>query len=210
MRITKLGHACLLVAEQGARLLIDPGIYTAHFETLADIDAVLITHSHADHVDRQRLAALLAASPTARVVADGMTADQLRADGFDAVAVAAGDRLDLAGAVVDVHGVQHTPIHPAIPVVANVGYLIGGRLFHPGDSFTLPESPVEILALPVAGPWLKLGEAIDHLTRARPAVAIPIHEAVLARPALSISYVTQHAPDGTEVITLDVGETLDR
>lgn len=210
MRITKLGHACLLIEEQGTRLLTDPGIYTEGFETLADIDAVLITHSHADHVDQSRLLTMLAGSPGAVVVADATTSESLRAAGVDVTTAAAGDRIELGGAVVEVFGERHTAIHPDIPTVANVGYLVAGRLFHPGDSFTLPDRPVEILAAPVAGPWLKLGEAIDFLRRAHAIVAIPIHEAVLARPASSIDYMKKLAPATTDLVVLEVGESLER
>jgi len=61
MKLTHLGHACLLVETGGARLLIDPGTMST-FEDVRDLDAVLVTHQHPDHVDASRLMALLAAS----------------------------------------------------------------------------------------------------------------------------------------------------
>ncbi len=69
MKLTHLGHACLLVETDDARLLIDPGTMST-FEDVRDLDAVLVTHQHADHVDAPRLAALLAANPGARLVVD--------------------------------------------------------------------------------------------------------------------------------------------
>jgi hypothetical protein len=51
-----------------------------------------------------------------------------------------GQELDLGGVGVRVAGRDHAVIHPDIPVVPNVGYLVGGRLFHPGDAFTPPGS----------------------------------------------------------------------
>jgi L-ascorbate metabolism protein UlaG (beta-lactamase superfamily) len=50
------------------RILFDPGTYSADFEELTGLDAVLITHEHPDHHDAERLARLAAANPQARVV----------------------------------------------------------------------------------------------------------------------------------------------
>src|SRR3712207_7144703 len=47
------------------------------------------------------------------------------------------------------HGELHAVVHPEIPRVANVGFLVGGVLFHPGDAFTVPSEPVATLLLPV-------------------------------------------------------------
>ncbi|HTF60591.1 MAG TPA: MBL fold metallo-hydrolase, partial [Actinomycetes bacterium] len=77
---------------------------------------------------------------------------------------------------------------PDIPVVPNVGYLVGGRLFHPGDAFTPPGQPVEVLAVPAGAPWLKVSEPIDYLRAVRPRVAVPVHDQVLSAAGRSIHY----------------------
>ena len=64
---------------------------------------------------------------------------------------------------MDVLGGEHAVIHPDIPVVANNAYLIDGTHLHPGDSFTPPPAPVDVLFLPTGAPWLKLSEAVDYL-----------------------------------------------
>jgi L-ascorbate metabolism protein UlaG (beta-lactamase superfamily) len=102
--------------------------------------------------------------------------------------VADGQELDVGGVGVRVAGRDHAVIHPDIPVVPNVGYLIGGRLFHPGDAFTEPGQPVEVLAVPAAAPWLKLSESIDYLRAVRPKVAVPVHDLVLSDAGRSIHY----------------------
>lgn len=208
MKITKYEHACLVVEEGDARLLVDPGSYTPGFESLDGITAVLVTHGHGDHVDIPRVVALAARTPGLRILADEASATALREAGREAESLRAGDRVDL-GIEVVVHGERHTPIHPDIPTVPNVALEFGGRFFHPGDSFTPPPAGIEVLGLPTGGPWLKLGEAIDYLRSSAPRIAIPIHEAVLARPGASIAYFEKLAPAGTEVRVLGIGESLE-
>jgi L-ascorbate metabolism protein UlaG (beta-lactamase superfamily) len=202
MRITKFRHSCLLVEEGDARLLLDPGSYSAGFEQLTGLTAVLVTHQHADHLDVDKLPALLERNPQAVLHTDAGTAEQLAAKGLTATPVHAGDVLDL-GARVRVVGRDHAVIHPDVPVVPNVGYLVAERFFHPGDSLTVPDAEVEVLAVPVAAPWLKSAEAVDYLRQVRPPAAVPIHDAVLAVPGLYYGLLERLAPPGTEIRVVD-------
>ncbi len=53
---------------------------------------------------------------------------------------------------MQVHGELHAVIHPDIPRVTNVGFLVeGGKVFHPGDALTVPDHPVETLDAPGHG-----------------------------------------------------------
>jgi L-ascorbate metabolism protein UlaG (beta-lactamase superfamily) len=177
MDITHLGHACLLVETPKARLLIDPGTLSTGFAGLTDLAAVLVTHEHADHVDAAAVRALLAADPSATLVVDEVTARQFPQQ---ALTVARpGDVLDL-GERVEVMGGIHAAVYGDIPGCPNLAYLVGdGELFHPGDSFTLPGRDVGTLAVPIDGPWLKLGEAVEYLRTVAPAAYLPIHEGEL-------------------------------
>jgi L-ascorbate metabolism protein UlaG (beta-lactamase superfamily) len=208
MRVTKFGHSCLLVEQVGAegtRLLVDPGGYSRGFERLRGLAAVLITHQHPDHVDVDRLTELLARNPDALCVADEETADQLHAAGISVRPVHPDDELAFAGVPVRVLGGRHAVIHPDIPQISNVGYVIAGRLLHPGDALTVPDVAVDVLCLPTAAPWLKAAEAVDYLRSVRPRLALPIHEAALARPQLYYRLFEQLAPDGTEIRVIDGG-----
>jgi L-ascorbate metabolism protein UlaG (beta-lactamase superfamily) len=212
MRLTKLGHSCLLVEEGGARLLLDPGSLSAGFEELEGLTAVLFTHQHADHLDQQRLRGLLGRNPRARVICDPGSAEPLGQAGVEVEVVADGQELDVGGAGVRVVGRDHAVIHPDIPVVPNVGYLVGGRLFHPGDAFTRPGQPVEVLAVPAAAPWLKVAEPIDYLRAVRPKVAVPVHDQVLSAAGRSIHYRQLEqlgAKEGTTLRSLDDGAPVE-
>ncbi|MEN3360744.1 MAG: hypothetical protein V7637_4726 [Mycobacteriales bacterium] len=208
MRLRKFGHACLLVEHADARLLLDPGIFSAGFEELTGLTGVLVTHQHVDHCDRDRLPALLGRNPAAVVHADAATAGELADQGFVTRAVRHGDVLDV-GAPVQVFSGDHAVIHPDIPVIPNFGYLVADRLFHPGDSFLQPDADVQVLGLPTAAPWMKVAEAVDYLRAVHPQVAVPIHEALLTRPELHYGIFDKLAPTGTQVRVLDGGDPLE-
>ena len=94
-------------------------------------------------------------------------------------------------------------------MVPNVGYLVGGRLFHPGDAFTLPGQPVEVLAVPAGAPWLKVSEPIDYLRQVRPKVAVPVHELVLSQAGKAIHYRQLEQLGGATLRVLDDGAPVE-
>src|SRR4029077_6834238 len=107
-------------------------------------------------------------------------------------------------------GHTHAVIHPDIPPVANVGYLIDGTVYHPGDAYFVPDADVETLLLPTSGPWMKLGEAADYVRAARPDRVVQIHEMLL-------SEIAQHLPGtilgrdgltGIPLTAVPVGESV--
>ena len=205
MRLTKFGHSCLLVEEGQARILLDPGTLSGGFEALEGLTAVLFTHQHADHLDPERLRGLLDRNPRARVVSDQGSAGPLGEAGVEVEVVADGQELEVGGVGVRVAGRDHAVIHPDIPVVPNVGYLVGGRLFHPGDAFTPPGEPVEVLAVPAGAPWLKVAEPIDYLRAVRPRVAVPVHDKVLSEAGRSLHFGQLERLGGTSLRVLDDG-----
>jgi L-ascorbate metabolism protein UlaG (beta-lactamase superfamily) len=188
MRLTKFGHSCLLVEEGGARVLLDPGSFSDGFEELEGLTAVCLTHQHPDHLDAERLRRVLDRNPGVRVVSDEGSAAALAEAGADVEVVHDGDELTLGGLAVRVAGRDHAAVHPDLPMVPNVGYLVAGRLFHPGDALTMPGEAVEVLAVPAGAPWLKLAEAVDYLRRVRPRVAVPVHERVLSEAGVGSHY----------------------
>lgn len=206
MRITKFGHSCLYVTEGAANILLDPGSFSSGFETLTGLTAVLLTHQHFDHVDAEKLSALLTANPAATVYADAQTAGVLGEKWIAVTTVQAADELDV-GVPVSVYGARHAVIHKDIPVISNVAYLIDGRLLHPGDSFTEIDRPVEVLALPVSAPWMAVKEAVEYVRSVSPAYVIPIHEQVLARPATVYGTLEPLLPQSARWVLMDDGQT---
>jgi L-ascorbate metabolism protein UlaG (beta-lactamase superfamily) len=205
MRIQKFGHSCLLVESGDARVLIDPGTFSSGYDALDGLTAVLVTHQHPDHVDATALAPLLHRNADARLFADEATAQTLRDEhGIDATVAVAGDTHDV-GVPVEVVGDLHAEIHPELPRVPNVGYVIDGRLLHPGDALSVTDRGVDVLALPTMAPWMRIAEAIEFMRAARPKVVVPIHDALLRSTDLYYNAFRGFAPDGTELRVLDDG-----
>ncbi len=190
MQLTHFGHSCLLAEFGQTKILFDPGSFAHGFEGITGLSAILITHQHPDHVDVSRLPALLDVNPDAVLYADPQTAAQL---GEPCQAVHVGDELAVEQLSIRAVGGRHAVIHPEIPVIENISFLVGdgehrARLMHPGDALFVPEEPVDVLATPAAAPWMKISEAVDYLRAVAPDRAVPIHQAVVAPEARGIYY----------------------
>ena len=185
MRLTKLVHACVRLEKDGAVLVIDPGAYSGP-DSMDGADAVLITHEHFDHMQPDTLRAALSGNPGLRVWAGSSVASQFTDLGDRVRAVAHGDEFTAAGFTVHVYGSRHALLHPDIPVVQNVGFLVDGEVFHPGDALTVPEDPVGTLLLPISGPWLKLSDMIDYGRAVAPRRGYAIHDALLSPIGLGL------------------------
>ncbi|MFF7576941.1 MBL fold metallo-hydrolase [Streptomyces sp. NPDC008061] len=185
MTLTKKSHSCIRLEKDGRTLVIDPGGFSEQDAALG-ADAMLVTHEHADHFDEGRLRAGLEANPAAEIWTLRSVAEQLSAAFPGRVhTVGHGDTFTAAGFDVQVHGELHAVIHPDIPQITNIGFLVDGSLFHPGDALTVPDHPVDTLMLPVMAPWNKISEVIDYVREVKPRRAIDIHDALLtdlARP----------------------------
>lgn len=180
MQLTKHAHACVTVSKGDARIVIDPGTFTPDAaQAVAAADAVLITHEHFDHFDEDLIASSLETRPELRIYGPASVVERWSGRRGQVTVVAAGDNVAVAGFDVSVFGDLHASIHRDIPRVANVGYLVDGRLYHPGDAYHVPDAPVDTLLLPTSGPWTKLGEAADYVGEVAPNNLIQIHEVML-------------------------------
>ncbi|MEU6159652.1 MBL fold metallo-hydrolase [Streptomyces sp. NPDC047130] len=208
MRFIKKSHSCVRLEKDGGVLVVDPGSFTEE-DAVSGADAVLVTHEHPDHFDEGRLRAALEGNPAAEIWTLASVADQLSAAFPGRVhTVGNGDAFSAVGFDVQVHGELHAVIHPDIPRVTNVGFLVDGRVFHPGDALTVPEgASVETLLLPVQAPWSKISEVIDYVREVRPLRAYDVHDALLTDLARPIYDRQIGALGGTEHLRLAPGDS---
>ena len=217
MKLTKYTHACVRLEEDGRVLVLDPGTFSEVKEALDGAQAVLITHEHGDHVDVAAMVNALRSNSGLAVFAPAGVAGHLREEAPNAAGrihtVEPGSSFDAAGFSVRSFGGQHALIHPQVPVVANVGYLIDENVYHPGDSFIVPDGiSVKTLLVPIHAPWNKASEVVDFVIAVRAPQAFQIHDGLLNDMGLKIveSHVTRiGAKYGTEFTHLAVRETVE-
>ncbi|GAA1722826.1 MBL fold metallo-hydrolase [Isoptericola hypogeus] len=182
MKLTKYAHACVVVEDERGAVLVDPGAFTPNAaELVASVRAVLVTHEHFDHVDVGVLDDALGRRDDLHVYGPGTVVDRWVEGHSDRVhRVRPGDRFTAGGLPVAAFGGQHAAIHADVPRVDNVGYLVGGTVFHPGDAYLVPDERVSTLLVPTSGPWTKLGDAVDYVRAVDPDRIVQIHEVMLS------------------------------
>jgi L-ascorbate metabolism protein UlaG (beta-lactamase superfamily) len=198
MRLTKFGHACVRIEDGDRVLVIDPG-ELSEAEALHGASAVLITHEHSDHVDENKLAA----HPALPVYAPAALAEDTRA-----IPVSVDETFTAAGFTIRAVGGLHAETIDGLPGCPNLGYIIEGTIYHPGDSLFVPAAPVDTLLVPASGPWLKLGEAIEFTRAVKPGRAYPIHDAHLSEIGLETFDWYLDEKTDTDYARIPVGESV--
>lgn len=179
MKIIKLGHCALLIELKGKKFLTDPGNYTIEAQLEAEnVDYILYTHEHADHFHLDSLKKIKEKKPNVIIYANVSVGDLLEKENISYNLVQHKDVIVLGEIIIEGIGEKHAVIHSSIPQSDNTGFMIDKRLFYLGDALTNPDREVEILALPVAGPWIKISEVIDYALMIKPKSAFPVHDAV--------------------------------
>jgi L-ascorbate metabolism protein UlaG (beta-lactamase superfamily) len=199
LRVTWLGHATVLVALDGVRLLTDPVFrgWIAHIRRVAPvpdeaalegIDAVLLSHLHYDHLDLPSLRRL---GRDVHIVAPAGSGKFLRRAGLVRVSeLRVGEEVRIGPVTIVATEADHDPRRSLFGAEAPaIGYLIRGsaRVYFAGDTdlFDGMEALAEgldVALLPVSGwgPRLPQGHldpksAARALRLLRPKAAIPIH-----------------------------------
>lgn len=183
MKVTKFGHCCLLINENDVRILLDPGVYS---NPPADLkaDTILITHQHPDHLNMEMLKNILSQNPNCPIYTCEDVSAILSKEGIISNSVKEGQEIRVKGIPIKVIGKDHAIIYQKSPCL-NHGFHISNKLFFPGDALTIPHVPVDILALPVAAPWLKLSDAIEYALRVKPQKCFPVHDGGLKNTTLT-------------------------
>lgn len=241
-RLEYIGHSTVLVEQNGARFLTDPvlgnvGYVRRHapapeLDALRELDAILISHSHADHLDLRSLRRL---EHPGRVVAPRGCEAILRKAGLrDVLEVEAGDRFTVGTTEIEVVHAEHDGRrHPLGKPIPALGYVLDGasRVYFAGDTDLYPDMAalagrVDVALVPISGwgPRVPAGHldpegAARAVELIRPRVAVPIHWGTLRRvalreddpraPALAFAAAVAASAATTEVRILMPGDAME-
>jgi L-ascorbate metabolism protein UlaG (beta-lactamase superfamily) len=186
VELTKYTHSCVRLTDAGRVLVIDPGVFSESAQALAGADAVLVTHEHPDHLDASAVRAALFDNGDLRIWGPASIAEVFAEFPGRFTAVTPSETISVAGFDVETVGGQHAVIHPSIPVVSNVGYVIEGSFYHPGDSFVVPTKAIQTLLVPIHAPWSKVAEVIDFVVAVRAPQAFQIHDSLLTESGCTV------------------------
>jgi L-ascorbate metabolism protein UlaG (beta-lactamase superfamily) len=179
-------------------------------ELLAGTNTVLITHEHFDHCNEEAITAALDARPELRVFAPSAVTSRWPGRESQVTAVTPGDTFEAGGFEIAVFGGTHALLHADIPRIVNVGYLIDGAVYHPGDSYESPPAEVHTLLMPTSGPWARIAEAVDFVRAVRPQALVQIHDMLLSEIGQQVT-ANFLSPQGLTEVALTivpVGETM--
>jgi L-ascorbate metabolism protein UlaG (beta-lactamase superfamily) len=203
--ITYVGHATVLVEHGGARVLTDPVLRNriAHIlriapppppETVENLDAVLISHAHHDHLDMPSLRRI---PPEVPVIAPPGCAALVRKSGHELIEAVAGTSVRVGDIDVRVIPARHEgrrkPTDRRLPTV---GFVIDSRVSFYGDTDVFEAmgelaGTLDVALLPVWGWGPRVGPGHMNPSRAaraaaliRPRIAVPIHWGTLMRPGV--------------------------
>jgi L-ascorbate metabolism protein UlaG (beta-lactamase superfamily) len=243
LSVTWLGHSTVLVEADGTRLLTDPLLRprVGHVRRVAaapqpiagELDAVLLSHVHHDHLDVGSLRRVSAR----RLIVPRGAKQLLRRRGFqNVVELAAGEEVSIGSVTVRAthaeHEARRLPFGAEIPAL---GYLVeeSRRLYFAGDTDLFDgmrtlDSAIDVALLPVAGWGPHVGpghldpqRAAQALQLLRPRVAVPIHwgtyrrlgmsrePAVLREPAERFARLAAELAPEVEVRILEPGTRLE-
>ena len=203
--IRRLTDSCLVVASDDGTTLFDPGALTfdsgeIDLQSIGDIQRVLITHEHGDHVKPEFVRWLLDRGQDVKVFSNQAVADLLASHEVE-VETATPAGLSSEDVLHEITPMGTTP--------PNRSFTVDGVLTHPGDSYQ-PTTTAPVLALPLLVPWGSMFESIEFARKLAPQQAVPIHDFYLSesgRKWVTGMAKTLLAESGIELVPLEWGES---
>ena len=202
MKITKYPQSNFLIEEEGKKILIDPGNFTFEKYSVADfptLDGVLITHQHADHLDKEAVKALRGLGIP--IYGNSDVARLLSSESVEINVIESNKEFQAAGFTIKPIDLPHCKMIDGSDGPPNTGYVINDTLFHPGDGIEIAGLAVETAAIPIAGPTINYDRAWKLAGSLQAKRVIPMHYSNPRFPADPHEFKGKN-PGNAEVIVL--------
>ena len=210
MRIQKFLHSCLLIEKGSDRILFDPGKFSfvEHGARAADftrLNAVIITHSHPDHMDDDALKLIIENNPGAVLYGNSGIAAALQPKGLKVELFEEGTK-QIGDFRVDAYEARHEKI-VAAKIPPNTAYVVDDTLLNPGDSYAYSldslRGKFDVLALPVMAPWCSEMDAAGFAARMNAKRVLPIHDGYVKDFFLRMRYDNWETHFGAQGVKFD-------
>lgn len=181
MKISKYLHSCLVFELDGYKLLVDPGKFSfaegiVKPEMFADVNSIIITHIHPDHLDTENLKKIANLSG-APVYTNAQVGEALQKAGIAHTVWQ--DGTQQAGPFkLAVFTVVHEPILDN-PLPQMMGFLINDKVLHPVDSMEdtlLAYKDIELLIMVTMAPFANELRITTFADKLQPKQILPVHD----------------------------------
>lgn len=211
MKIKKYPQSHLIVEKNGKKLCIDPGDWTFEkgfkVKDFTDVDAILITHRHYDHLPEKHRKEFKQLAKVKPVYGNSEVVKILSELKLDAVEVRNREKFKLFDFEIEPIELSHFKVPPSKETPQNTGFLIDGAFFHAGDGFELQGITVKNAALALGHSSLSMLSVLDFAQQLKVKVLIPIHfDTSYPRDPVELQQTAQYYGYQFKVIPLKVGE----
>lgn len=181
MEIYKYIHSCLLFELDGHKLLFDPGKFTfaegiVKPEQFADVNSIIITHIHPDHLDTENLNKIAELSG-AIIYTNNEVGKVLEQAGLKF------ELMEEGTYQVGPFKLQAIPIvHEALldsPIPQMTGFIINDKILHPVDSMEdklTQFNGIELLILVTMAPFATELRIAGFGDKVKPKKILPVHD----------------------------------
>jgi len=181
MKISKYIHSCLLFELDGHKLLFDPGKFTfaegiVKPEVFADVNSIIITHLHADHLDTENLKKIVALSG-ATVYTNIEVGEAIAKEGLQYTLVEEGI-YNVGPFKLEAIPVIHEPLLDS-PIPQMTGFLINDKVLLPADSMEdklTAYQGLEVLVLVTMAPFANELRIAAFGDQVKPKQILPVHD----------------------------------
>jgi L-ascorbate metabolism protein UlaG (beta-lactamase superfamily) len=181
MKISKYLHSCLLFELDSHKLLIDPGKFTfaegiVKPEIFADVNSVIITHIHPDHLDTENLKVIVELS-NATVYTNAQVGTAIEKEGISYTLIDEGI-YNIGPFKIEAIPVQHEALLDN-PIPQMTGLLINDKILHPVDSMEAKltnYNDIELLIMVTMAPFTTELTIAGFSDKLRPKQILPVHD----------------------------------